>query len=76
MKKFKEIFKDVIYVSRLTNIKRKKIRIIFSAIISNGISLADIAIILCFSNLLTNENVIENQYIELILDNFSEKFHF
>ena len=69
MKKFKEIFKDVVYVSRLTNIKRKKIRIVFSAIISNGISLADIAIILCFSNLLTNENVIENQYIELILDN-------
>ncbi len=69
MKKFKEIFKDVLYVSRLTNIKRKKIRIIFSAIISNGISLADIAIILCFSNLLTNESVIENQYIELILDN-------
>ena len=69
MKNFKKIIKDIFYVSRLTKIKKKKVRILFSAVVSNSISLADILIILSFSNILTDSVKIENEYLQIIFDN-------
>ena len=69
MKNFKKIIKDIFYVSRLTKIKKKKVRILFSAVVSNSISLADILIILSFSNILTDSVNIENEYLQIIFDN-------
>ena len=69
MKNFKKIIEDIFYVSRLTKIKKKKVRILFSAVVSNSISLADILIILSFSNILTDTVNIENEYLQIIFDN-------
>jgi zinc transport system ATP-binding protein len=68
VKKIRDILNDVLYVSRLTKIKRKKIRILFSAVISNAISFADILIILSFSRLLTGTVVVDNYYLDKVLE--------
>ena len=65
--KVKNIIKDIFYVSKLTKIKKKKIRILFSAVVSNGISFADILIILSFSQILTDSIGVENIYLEAFL---------
>ncbi len=69
MKKIRKILKDIFFVAKLTTIKRKKIRILFSAIISNSISFADILIILTFSQILTDSEAVTNEYIDLLADN-------
>ena len=65
--KVKNIIKDIFYVSKLTKIKKKKIRVLFSAVVSNGISFADILIILSFSQILTDSIGVENIYLEAFL---------
>ena len=65
--KVKNIIKDIFYVSKLTKIKKKKIRILFSALVSNGISFADILIILSFSQILTDSIRVKNIYLEAFL---------
>ncbi len=69
MIKIRQILKDILYVAKLTTIKRKKVRILFSAIISNGISFADILIILTFSQILTDSEIVTNKYLELVTNN-------
>ena len=69
MIKIKKIVKDVFFVAKLTTIKRKKIRILLSAVISNSISFADILIILTFSQILTDSETITNKYIDLLSEN-------
>ena len=55
MKQFKEIVKQVFIVSKKTKVGKKKIRIFLSVILSNLGVLADILIILFFTNLLVGE---------------------
>jgi len=55
MKQFKEIVKQVFIVSKKTKVGKKKIRIFLSIILSNLGVLADILIILFFTNLLVGE---------------------
>ena len=50
MNKLKEIIKDVFFVSKLTRTKNKKLRILFSIIISNISVFCDITIILFFAD--------------------------
>ena len=69
MNKIRQILKDILYVSKLTKIQRKKVRILFSAVISNSISFADIVIILTFSSLLTDSEITSNQYLDIITNN-------
>ena len=69
MNKIRQILKDILYVSKLTKIQRKKVRILFSAVISNSISFADIVIILTFSSLLTDSEITSNQYLDFITNN-------
>ena len=69
MKKIRQILKDILYVAKLTTIKRKKVRILFSAIISNTISFADILIILTFSQILTGSEIVTNEYLDLFTNN-------
>ena len=69
MKKITKIVKDIFFVAKLTTIKRKKIRILFSAVISNSISFADILIILTFSQILTDSETVTNKYLDLLSDN-------
>ena len=55
MEKLKKITKDVIFVSRLTGVTKKKLRILISVILSNLTVLSDILIILFFASILTGQ---------------------
>ena len=50
MKKFKRIFVDILFVSKLTKTKNKKIRIVLSVILANISVFCDITIILFFAD--------------------------
>ena len=65
MHKFKAIIRDILFVSRLTKIPRKKLRILFSAIVSNGIGFSDIFIILSFSKFLSDTEI-GNEFLDTI----------
>lgn len=69
MQKIKDVIKDVFFVGKLTKIPKKKLRILFSALVSNGIGILDIFIILSFSKILTNTEVFGNELIDKITDN-------
>ena len=65
-------YKDLIFVSRVTNTKNKKIRILFSVIASNLVVLFDLLIIIIFSYILeetTNKTGLVNQLLELFSEN-------
>ena len=68
MNKYRLILRDVLYVSKLTNIRNKKLRIAFSALVSNATGLADILIILAFSKILTGSEIVDVPYMEIIID--------
>ena len=75
MEQFKEIGKQVFIVSKKTKVGKKKIRIFLSVILSNLGVLADILIILFFTNLLIGEvtdikivnQIIKNIYLPFLL---------
>ncbi len=72
MKKFKKITNDVIFISKLTKVTKKKLRLFLSVILSNITVFADILIILVFANLLSGDEAQESGYfifISLIIDN-------
>ena len=72
MKKFKKIFSDVILISKLTKVTKKKLRLLLSVVLSNITVFADILIILVFANLLSGENSESSGYyifISLIVEN-------
>ena len=62
MKKLKTSFKEIIYISRITQVTKKRLRIIFSVILSNITVAIDIAIIVYFAYILTGETV-ENEIV-------------
>ena len=65
-------YKDLIFVSRVTNTKNKKIRILFSVIASNLVVLFDLLIIIIFSYILeetANKTGLVNQLLELFSEN-------
>ena len=70
MKKFRKISKDVIFVSRLTGVTKKKLRIFISVVLSNLTVLSDILIILFFASILTGQ---KSNY-SLINDFLSQKY--
>tara|TARA_B100000575_G_scaffold294584_1_gene311786 strand:- start:6696 stop:8303 length:1608 start_codon:yes stop_codon:yes gene_type:complete len=67
--KFKKIFQDIIFVSRLTNVNKKKIRIFLSVFLANCTVLFDILVILVFANIIENSQTDERIYVEFIKDN-------
>ena len=70
MKKIRKIASDVIYVSRLTGVSKKKIRIFISVILSNLTVLSDILIILYFASILTGQ---QSDYI--LISNFLNRIY-
>ena len=72
MKKFKQILIDVILISKLTKVTKKKLRLILSVVLSNITVFADILIILVFANLLSTQNSESSGYyifIAVIVEN-------
>ena len=54
MTKVKKFLKDIIFVSKITKVGNKKIRILISALFSNLTVFLDISIIIIFSNYFIN----------------------
>ena len=72
VKKFKIIAKDVLYISRITKVTNKKIRLLLSVALSNITVFTDILIILVFANILSGDGSQNSNYyifIKLIIDN-------
>ena len=67
--KYKNIFKDVVFVSQLTGVDKKKIRILLSVILANLTVFFDILVILVFANLIDKSNINEAFYVKFIADN-------
>ena len=63
--KLKHIIKDVIFVSQLTSVNKKKLRILFSAFLANATVFFDILVILSFASLIGESNDLRPFYIEL-----------
>ncbi len=70
MLNFRKVFTEIVYISRLTGVTKKKIRIIASVLLSNLTVLSDILIILYFANILSNEKA-EYELINIILENIA-----
>ena len=49
MENFRKALREVIYISRLTGVTKKKLRVVFSVVLSNLTVLSDILIILYFA---------------------------
>ena len=73
VKKINDLFKKIVFVSKLTNIGRKKLRIVLSIGLSNISIGLDILIIIIFSNLLIGQTSYSNPFvktsIEIIVNN-------
>tara|TARA_A100000164_G_scaffold117346_1_gene103481 strand:- start:2960 stop:4579 length:1620 start_codon:yes stop_codon:yes gene_type:complete len=71
VKQFKQIIQDVIYISKITKTKNKKILIIISVFLSQFSALIDISIIAIFSVLIA-EQYTSIEIVNSILDYFVE----
>ena len=67
MSKFKQSFNEIIYISRITNVTKKRLRILLSVLLSNITVILDIAIIVFFAYILTGDST-ENRYILYFLE--------
>ena len=71
MNRLRKTINDILFISRITNVSKKKIRILLSVLLSNITVVIDILIILFFANLLTGETsdlflvkgLLENVYL-------------
>ena len=71
MNKYKKIVKDILYLSKITKTKNKKILIVFSVALSQLTALSDILLIAIFSALIVNQfTTIEilNNFLNLVID--------
>ena len=66
--KYLNIFREILYVSSITKVNKKKIRILFSAVLANLTVLLDILIILIFSSFFS-ELKYDNMFILYFLEN-------
>ncbi len=62
-KKFSDLYKKIVYISKLTSVGNKKFRIFLSVLLSNLAVLFDIIIIVSFSTLLTDKVSYDNPLI-------------
>lgn len=74
-KKLKELMSKILYVSDLTYVNNKLIRILASIFLANLSVMLDILIIIIFSNMLIGEISYENEYLILVI-NFIEDYEF
>ena len=71
-KKLKIMYDDIIYVSRITKTKKKKLRIVVTVILSNLVAATDIGLILIFSAIITDQFQSDNVLsflVELFINN-------
>ncbi|MDB2368372.1 ATP-binding cassette domain-containing protein [Candidatus Actinomarina sp.] len=68
MKKIAKVKNEILYVSKLTKVNSKKLRIFLSAFLANATVLFDILIILIFSSFFTSPNSINN-FFDFFINN-------
>ena len=66
--KFNILSKKILYVSKLTKIKNKKLRILLSVFLANMAVALDVVIIVVFASLLNGEISYENSFIIVLLE--------
>ena len=71
IKKLKIMYRDILYVSKITDTRNKKIRILLTVVLSNFVAAVDIGLILIFSAVITNEFQSDN-ILSSIVDIFLE----
>ena len=69
VKKLKVLYIDIINVSKLSRVGKKKLRIFFSILLANITVLADLLIILVFSKILGKDLTSDNILVDFILNN-------
>ena len=69
MKNFKIQINNILYISKITNVSHKKLRIIVSVVLSNLSVVADILVIIVFSSLISNKISTENLIVEYLVAN-------
>jgi len=69
IKKLKIMYRDVLYISKITDTRNKKIRILLTVVLSNFVAAVDIGLILIFSAVITNEFQSDNM-LSFIVDIF------
>ena len=69
IKKLKIMYRDILYVSKITDTRNKKIRILLTVVLSNFVAAVDIGLILIFSAVITNEFQSDNM-LSFIVDIF------
>tara|TARA_B100000902_G_scaffold400025_1_gene474714 strand:+ start:6977 stop:8599 length:1623 start_codon:yes stop_codon:yes gene_type:complete len=69
IKKLKIMYRDVLYISKITDTRNKKIRILLTVVLSNFVAAVDIGLILIFSAVITNEFQSDN-ILSFIVDIF------
>ena len=66
--KIKNLVRSVLFISKVTDIRYKKLRVVFSGIVSNLIVAIDILIILLFTQLISNEISVQNVFLVSLLN--------
>lgn len=66
MKNIKKIYRDVLFISKITKVNRKKVRLFLSILLSNVTVFSDILIILVFANILSGGQESDSVYYSLI----------
>ena len=69
MTKLKQIISDIVFVSRLTNVNKKKIRIFLSVFLANCTVVFDILVILVFANIIENRGLDGRFYVDYVINN-------
>ena len=69
MSNIKNHLNKILYVSKITNVKSKKLRILISVLFSNLSVLTDLAIIVSFATLITGVVEIENIFLDILINN-------
>ena len=62
----RDLYSKTLYVSKLTGVANKKIRVFISILLSNLAVLLDVTIIVIFSSLITNEIIYEKFKVKII----------
>jgi len=69
IEKIKELYTDIVKVSKLSKVGKKKLRILLSIFLANVTVLTDLLIIVVFSRILGKELTSENVIIDFVLNN-------
>ena len=69
IRNLKSLFKDIIYISRLSKVQNKKARILLSIFLANLTVGFDLLIIVVFSRILSDNSNSQNIYLDFFLNN-------